>query len=77
MLAQTNKEADWETFIEYSKRFSRFTHEEVRSLEVKIDKLNFMIEISETSEYVRILIERYFRNSIWEIRQGDGYVINI
>lgn len=76
MSIQTFKNGDWESFVEYSKRFSRFTHKEVQGLKVKIDSVNFTIEISESTEYVKILIERYFSNSIWKIEQGEEYVIN-
>ncbi|AOP32551.1 hypothetical protein A0128_00855 [Leptospira tipperaryensis] len=71
------EEVDWKSFIEYSKRFSRFTYKEVLSLNVKIDKLNFIIEISESTEYVKILIARYFKNSIWKIQQGEYNVIDV
>ncbi|PJZ62856.1 hypothetical protein CH376_05990 [Leptospira adleri] len=77
MSIQTFKNTDWESFVEYSKRFSRFTHEEVQGLKVKIDRPNFTIKIAESTEYVRILIERYFSNSIWKIEQGEEHVINI
>ncbi|MBM9499344.1 hypothetical protein JWG44_03670 [Leptospira sp. 201903071] len=77
MSIPTCKEVDWMTFIEYTKRFSRFTHEEVQSLKVKIDPRNFTIEISACTEYVRILVERYFKGSIWKIQEGENNVIDV
>ncbi|MBM9577467.1 hypothetical protein JWG45_09915 [Leptospira sp. 201903070] len=77
MSKQINKEADWATFIAFTKRFSPFTHEEVQSLKVKIDPLSFTIETSICSEYVKILIERYFKGTVWKIQQGENNAVDV